>query len=224
MTDLSNPWLELPGSAPYVLPADRPYLAAFEQGGVNKRFKVDLNLLPEPFIGRRDSDVVILGLNPGIGAGDAANNRREPFRRRLFACLHHGQMAFPFHHLDPEENGPGSRWWRRVAGPLLATTDREVLARNLLCLEFFPYHSRSFGHVHLRLPSQDYTFQLLRDAMARGAVVIALRSMKIWTGAVPELAEYPNCFPVRVPRSPTISEGQCGKGFSAAMERIRGWT
>jgi hypothetical protein len=61
----------------------------------------------------------------------------------------------------------------------------------MLALEFPPYHSKRFAHAHLRLPSQQFTFELLRRAIKRGAVIVCVRGFREWVVAVPELATYP---------------------------------
>ena len=137
------------------------------------------------------------------------------------SCLRHDSVEYPFYYLDPAEHGPGTKWWCRAAGALMKESSRAALARELSSLEFFPYHSRSFGHAHLRLPSQEYTFGLLRKAIERGAVILLTRGESLWRGAVPELAGYPNCFRVKSWRSASISPRNCARGYAAALERLR---
>ena len=60
---LPNPWMELPSRAPYVLSSDRPFVEAFNKHADEAK-RLDLNLLPEPFIGNRSAPLVVLGLNP----------------------------------------------------------------------------------------------------------------------------------------------------------------
>ena len=127
---------------------------------------------------------------------------------------------YPFFHLDPELEGPGWDWWKRALSDLLRTYDRAILARSILCLEFFPYHSEGFAHGHLRLPSQEYTFSLLRAAMAREVPIIVTRGFSHWIGALPVLAGYPKVFRTRSHRTARISERNCPPGYASACRAI----
>ena len=42
----------------------------------------------------------------------------------------------------------------------------------------------------MTLPSQEFTFEQLRDAMRRGKQVVVMRSERIWLESVPELKAY----------------------------------
>ncbi|WP_303956391.1 hypothetical protein, partial [Desulfovibrio piger] len=60
------------------------------------------------------------------------------------------------------------------------------------------------------LPSFDFTQRILLAAMNRRALVVQLRSKKIWEEAVPGLATYPRRIECRNPRRPTLSPGNLG--------------
>ena len=65
------------------------------------------------------------------------------------------------------------------------------MARGLACIELFPYHSRNYRPLGVTLSSQAYTFQLVRQAMQRSALLVMMRAKRFWLAAVPELATYP---------------------------------
>ena len=104
----------------------------------------------------------------------------------------------------------------------LEDNDRATLARSILCLELFSYHSKEFAHGNLRLPSQDYTFSLVRGAIARGVPIIVTRGYNHWVGAVPELAGYSKTFRTRSQRTARISEPNCPLGYASACQVIEG--
>ena len=216
-----NPWRELPTKRPFVLPCDRVSVDLFNRSTKRDALRIETSLLPEPFTGRPDAPVVVLALNPGLSEEDARNHRKAAFRQRLLDCLRHEATNYPFHHLDPIEDGPGARWWLRTMGAVMAVTGRETLARKLFCIEFFPYHSSSFGHAHLRLPSQAYSFELVRRAMRRDAVILLTRGRGIWFGAVPELATYRHLHSVGNWRSASISPRNCPEGFEATLRKLK---
>jgi hypothetical protein len=86
---------------------------------------------------------------------------------------------------------PGSKWWRRRAiGALVskAKLSEEHLADRLGVVQFFPYASRTWGHGHLRLPTQAYAFWRVGQALEAGAYII-VRGLDLWVGAVPRLLD-----------------------------------
>ena len=188
---IDNPWHDLPVTPPYVLPCDMPAVAAFNSNTAKKNLLIQTNLLPEPFFGPLDAPVVVLLLNPGVGGGEEDLHKQSPYKEELLAALKSEKS--PHFHLREHAHGPGYNWWSRVAGSLIKNEEigQKKLSENLLCLEYFPYHSINFKHTHLRLPSQEFTFDQVRRAMAREAVIVSGRGFSIWCGAVPELANYP---------------------------------
>ncbi len=81
---MQNPWLKLPRRSPYVLPRDQDAVSILN-GRVsaknNGQGRINVNLLPEPFIGNpKTAKVVLLNLNPGVGDGDKQAHRNSVFR------------------------------------------------------------------------------------------------------------------------------------------------
>jgi hypothetical protein len=102
----------------------------------------------------------------------------------------------------------------------LKTVPRELVAAQLLSVEYSPYHSERFGH-HPMLPSQEYGFHLVRQAVLRNAVVVVMRSLKLWQAAVPELIGYHRAFTLRSVQNVAISPGNCPDGFGLLIEAFR---
>lgn len=218
-----NPWHDLPNEAPYVLPSDRHTVEVFNRtAGANHR--IHTNLLPEPFFGRLDAPVVVLLLNPGVGGDEDQLHQQPDFKKGLLAALTSDKG--PHFHLRQGAHGPGHEWWRRVAGRLIndELIGQQGLANNLLCLEYFPYHSRSFNHTHLRLPSQKFTFDQVRGAMERKAIIITGRGFPIWCGTVPELASYEHLCMIKS-RNAAITKGNITENkFDLIVEKLRAAT
>ena len=217
---MQNPWLALPRRPPFVLPVDAPYIRTFNRTA-SVDVAIDVNLMPEPFIGDPTSPVVILALNPGLSPKDPIINRDPAFRRRIRHTLERRPAARRFAPLEGDHTRPGARWWRRNLKAVLAEVGDECAARNLCCLEYLPYHSKTFDHSSLRLPSQAYTFGLLRKALAREAVVVLTRGARFWIGAVPELADHPRLVCVGNARSASISPRNCGSAFTTVVRELR---
>ncbi len=223
---MENPWSRLGSLPPFVLPEDWLAVDVFNQLNAHKpRRLIHHELMPEPFIGRTDAPVVYLALNPGFSENDSEQHGRPEFRKRLRRCIEGEPGEYPFFHLDPAGHGPGRSWWERTLGSLLRDVGPACVAQSFLCLEFFPYHSESFAHGRLRLPSQEYTFWLLRAALTREALVIVSRGWKEWVGAVPELARHARVYKTRSRRSSRLSPGNCPDGYAevcAALKEANG--
>src|SRR5258707_120499 len=102
---------------------------------------------------------------------------------RMRENLLHEPSAYPFVYLDPAFCEIG-KWWERKLRLLIKRFGREVLARSILNVPYFPYASQNFGHRRLSLPSQQYNFHLVREAMKRQAVIVLVRREDIWMEAV----------------------------------------
>jgi hypothetical protein len=69
------------------------------------------------------------------------------------------------------------------------------------------------------LPSQEYTFELARQACARNAVIVVMRSYKNWMSHVPELAEAHH-HRLSSTQNVMISPGNCPAGFEEIVEAL----
>jgi hypothetical protein len=210
-----NPWLALPSRPPYLLPCDSDAICA-HNATAPEAYRLQLDLLPEPFFGSIKAPAVLLLLNPGFDDRDSEAHARPGFQSALRNNYTHGSSEFPFYYLDPVLDGPGRKWWERKLGPVMKI-DRKKLAISLLCVQYFPYHSRRFRS-SLRLDSQKYGFHLVRSAINRGAVVVIMRAKKLWIKEIPELEGYSLSFTLKNPRNVTISRRNCedfDKVFSA---------
>lgn len=167
--------------------------------------RIHTELLPEPFFGRFDAPIVVLLLNPGFSADDAAFHAQPKFRSRLRVSIRAESDFQPHFHLSHGALGPGGKWWLRSVGPLIKEVGQECVADNLLAIEYFPYHSLKFRHGHIRLPSQEFSFSLVRAAIERKAAIICARGATVWFGAVPQLASYRRLSQLQNPRSASLS-------------------
>jgi len=219
-TQTHNPWSRLPETSPYVLPEDAPALFAFNLRAAAKS-KYDLSLFPEPYFGLPSAPVVLLALNPGWAEGDAIAHASPVFGSPARLSLVHQLESYPFLHLRPHLSTPGASWWQRIAKPPIKAVGVDAVAKNMCCVQFFPYHSRTFGSTRLSVPSQQYGFGIVRRAVERGADIIVMRSWKLWSAAVPELRGYRNLHFIKNPRNPTLSLANLGNGFNALLVRLR---
>jgi hypothetical protein len=214
-----NPWLTVPSEPPYLLRCDSDAISIYN-AKAQGMCRLQLNALPEPFFGRTTAPVVLLGLNPGFDERDPEVHSRPEFQALLRKNYMQGLSTFPFYFLDPRFESPGRAWWERKLKPLLDMFKPRALARSILCVEYFPYHSRRFCHASLQVPSQEYGFDLVRSAIARGAVVVLMRARKLWIRRVPELEGYSRGFTLNNVRNVVVSPRNCA-GFDVVVSAIR---
>jgi len=179
---------------------------------------LDLHFIPEPFIGRKDAPVVLLGNNPGFRNKQASAHRKEPaFADRMRSNLmHHLSEESPFLYLDPEPHisPPGYSWWENKLKHLFrefgkGDIARRILSQAVLAVEFFPYVSQKYGHDRLSVPSQQYSFELVQSAMARRAAIVLTRGERRWYRAVKGLASYSGLIVLKEVQRARISPGNC---------------
>ena len=58
---------------------------------------------------------------------------------------------------------------------LIAVVGLGAVARRVMCIEHFPYKSVSYRPLGVTLPSQHYSFGLVRDAIRQGKQVVVMR-------------------------------------------------
>lgn len=134
-----NPWLAVPRQPPYLLPCDR---AAIDEYNSKTReiSAIQLDVLPEPFVGVATAPVVLLNLNPGFDDRDPEVHVRPEFQAILRNNYAQSSTPYPFYFLDPAFESPGRQWWERKLRWLLEEFEPKELARSIQCVEYFPYH------------------------------------------------------------------------------------
>lgn len=123
-----------------------------------------------------------------------------------------------------------SNYWSRVLSPIVKEVGRDVVARNVCKIQFFPYQSQKFKSVHKSilkkygyinyLPSQEYNFELVKDAMRRKAMIIIPRAIKKWEGAIDELKNYDNKLTTNSYGNITLSEKNLGEDFHKVINKL----
>lgn len=204
---MDNPWRHLPQQPPYVFPPDLPAVTSFNQL-VGDDHQIHTELLPQPYLGDPTAPIVLLNLNPGF-----SENGHQLFDNPLGWALSlqnllHEPMSYPFYLLDPGiASYEGAKWWRTRLGALIRVAGDETVAKRICCVEYFPYPSRRHRPLARILDSQLYSFHLVEQAIARGALIVAMRSVKAWCEQVPHLRTYSRLHVCTNPRRPYITSG-----------------
>jgi len=219
-----NPWSELPAQSPYILEMDREAIEQYNHAVHNDDEKVIVQSIPEPFIGNPQSaKVVLLNLNPGHSEDDAKAYCDADFRKAMMTNLRHEAQECPFYALNPKLAWSAcGLWWQAHTRRLHdAGLTWECISAGLLVIEWFPYHSikgRGLPN-HVVCPSQEYSFQLVKDMLDKNLIVFGMRSKKYWLNVDQRVQEVPF---LHSPLNPCISPANTGEElFERIVEAIR---
>jgi hypothetical protein len=210
---MENPWRSLRMEAPYVYEPDKPAVAAFN-AHASEAQRIQTDVLPEPYLGSKDAPIVLLNLNPGFDESDYLayedGYTRDAWRKNVL----HEPLAYPFYFLDPQfSHAGGARWWKEKLKEPIQIAGAQTVANTILCIEYFPYHSRRFKPMPTLVASQRYSFDLADQAIDRNAVIVLMRAKRRWEDAVPRLSGYPRLFTLKSPIAAAISRRNCVDGF-----------
>jgi hypothetical protein len=201
---VENPWPRLsPSGNNLVLQIDQLTVSNHNFRS-DENHKFHLEFVPEPFIGNVNATVVALNANPGYDPLEVKIHTIPTIRKIMLDNLCHNYPGF--YYLSKEfDPSTGATWWRKKLRRLIEETSNNSVSRNLLVIESMAYHSKNFKFVNL--PSQQYSCQLVKMSIARGAIVIMMRSERVWYDLVPELRNYRNLIIMNNPQSTYFSPG-----------------
>lgn len=216
---MNNPWHDLPKSEPFVLKQDWPFVERHNEK-VGPDYKIHPELPPEPFLGNPDAPVVLLNLNPGYDPDDLWVYQQDPFARLSRDNLLHRGGSYPFYLLNPEiENTLGYKWWDSRLRELIKACGRECVAQNVLAVEMMPYHSIKYKP--LVVPSQAYSFELVRRAIQRRAVIVQMHGKNEWPKCFPELMGHQHYYRVNGMMAVHVTPKNCPEGFPVIVETLK---
>lgn len=164
---------------------DKPYIEAYNRNTRVEDYKIETELLqPIPYLGNPEAKVIWLLANPGLSATDSMYS---PLTAKVAheSRLHINKTIYPL--LSELDENPGLLWMKSKLSPLIRDVGLETVAHNLFIAEFHPYHSKQYAQIPYTLPTQQYTFDLVKNAVQSGALVIIGRLAKEWKIALPEL-------------------------------------
>lgn len=226
---MKNPWLEFVTNLDdnnLVLKQDREIIEKFNNQ-TNETYKVHTDIMPAPFMGNvLESPIVLLTLNPGYDEKEDERNYYKDYKSYWINEIQHlhSVSELPLFCLD-EKYIESSDYWLKKFMPLISFTSKEKVANNISIIQFFPYHTKKYKNIPKRLldgnlESQNYNFQLVRQAIERKAIIIILRGRKYWfqSDAVPELEKYQNTHFTNSYLNTILSEKNLGGTFKEMVE------
>ena len=190
---MKNPWLDFDYKAESQLhPLDAPHVHAFnremDKSPAKSIYKLSDAHAPLPYFGSLDAKLVILLANPGIGPSEVVPDESASQLELLDHARKHETKVSHFIYLDDVMAGTeGYRWWNQKMRSLVMETSLASVHEKVMVVEFHPYHSVNFSYLPITLPTQNYTFSLVRQKVSEGATFVMGRHQQGWLTAVPEL-------------------------------------
>lgn len=209
MTELvENPWLNISWEK-RIADIDKEYLAKFSCFE-----KIQKNTLPEPYTGDVNSNVYCLNLNPGSAC---VCDNSEPQLKKDFEEYTQKTLR---HEIDENmwfllKGTAGYDWWQQMTKDLCENP-------RMFVIEYFPYHTVKGTYFPRKLPSYEYSNQLIRQAMEDDKYIVIMRHRKEWLQRISGLEKYERLVCLNNPQNPCLtqnniepSEKSLERGFPA---------
>ena len=213
-----NPWVGFKFSDSMLHPDDADSVE-FHNRSSKSDYQFLLHLAPEPWIGNLQGNLLVLYSNPGA-TQDNLNKvflpKHHEVMEKSISNLNQEITSFPHFHFDPElKDTEGGKWFRSKYRWLIEETSDRAVSENLITCELAPYHSVKWKVPRRKLPTQEFTYEIIRNAMSRGAVILLARTPKIWLENLPELENYPKVF-----RPNSINASISPKNYPGNFDKI----
>ena len=214
--ELVNPWFEYinRSNKSTFHPNDEAHAMAFNSAmSKRKSFLLADYLEPFPYLGNPKAPVYVLLANPGKNSAEDKRTFKYSARNLELIkqnLLHEGNQPFLFRLNSPENPNLESSYFKQRTAKLVSATSLESVINNVFFINFHAYHSKSWYAIPFTFYSQKYSFELVRSAVKRNALIIMSRNMTGWITAVPELADYEHIFTFKSSRSVHLSEKNLG--------------
>ena len=210
MTELiENPWLNISWENS-IAEIDKEYLAKFSCFK-----KIQKNTLPEPYTGDVTSNVYCLNLNPGDACvcDDSEPQIKKEFEEYTLQTLRHeikDNMWFLL------KETAGYTWWQQMTEELRKY--KKGKNPRMFVIEYFPYHTVKGAYFPRKLPSYEYSNQLVRQAMAENKYIVIMRHRKEWLQRISGLEEYERLVYLNSPRRPYLTKNNFKPGPHANFD------
>ena len=200
MTELvENPWLNISWENS-IAEIDKEYLTKFSCFK-----KIQKNTLPEPYTGDVRSNVYCLNLNPGDACVcyNSEPQLKKDFEEYTQKTLRHELAGNMWSQL--EEDTAGKKWWQQNTKELCENP-------RMFVIEYFPYHTEKVAYFPRKLPSYEYSNQLIRQAMAENKYIVIMRHRKEWLQRISGLEEYERLAYLNSPENPCLTKNNFKHG------------
>lgn len=189
---VENPWLNISwGNS--IAEIDKEYLTKFSCFK-----KIQKNTLPEPYTGDVTSNVYCLNLNPGSACVcyNSEPQLKKDFEEYTQKTLRHEINYNMWFRLEDTD---GQKWWQQMTKGLRENP-------RMFVIEYFPYHTVKGTYFPRKLPSYEYSNQLIRQAMAENKYIVIMRHRKEWLQRISGLEKYKRLVCLNNPQNPCLTE------------------
>jgi len=219
---MENPWKTIRAitTEPYIAKDDKDAIKALFKKSPKKAEKLQLDYLPQPYMGNPKLAKIFL-LNGNPNAPDGKNDQKfsqkkfnEKYREIILNSLENKVKDYPLYALNPAfEKYSIYKWWYPRLKALINESNIETVSRDLFVAEYFPYFSERFRDANgIYLESQQYIFNLIKEAMDAGKTIIIMRAKNKWYDLVKDLKKYSHVMKLKNPRCTYISLGNMKRG------------
>lgn len=171
--------------------------------GIASPHKIHAGLIPIPYAGDiLNANIYILALNPGFGPHDYyAESYNNEFRKARIQQLRQEHMdnLYPWSDLNPLFCWHGGwKYWTSRLGDIINKLSEQkrtpykealmLLSKNIACLEYVPYHSKSYGirrSIVDKMLSSTLMKAFVHDyvvpkAIRGDAIIVVTRHVDVW--------------------------------------------
>ena len=207
---INNPWTELINNMNknyqlkdkcYALNREIEIIDSFNRSLSDNNYelyKIHTHIHPSHYTGNiLKAKIILLATNPGYNKNEESSLYKNPvFHKEVFdnlTFLNKSMLSSDVHRRNQ------SSYWYNKLKRLINETSFDIISENIAKIQFFPYHSvkyRSISKKHFinhrspYLDSQLFGFEIIKDAIKKGKLIIVLRSKKEWFKAIKDLEQY----------------------------------
>jgi len=206
---MKNPWIELEKVKDgEVAECDKK---AIEKIIEDSPKKLQIKYLPQPYMGDPTRAKIFL-LNGNPNAPDDAKNNpgelsQDDFNRDHRKVINDSydidnpknkEKDYPLYALNPDfEKYSIYRWWYDHLSCLIEAVGLKTVSEKVFAAEYFPYFSKKFHYFPKKQPyfsknlsgepileSQEYTFNLVKEAIEAEKIIVIMRAKKKWYNSI----------------------------------------
>jgi len=237
---MENPWKKINGDDFYI--NDKSSIEEMNRQS-QKEFEIrcqtgdpyfiDTELMPEPYMGNQNANIIFLFSNPGLTADkrEHDDHANPELKKTLIKNLTHQNEEFPYYYLDPKfKKTAGGEWIRTRIKQVIELLTAEfknknedevikAISNSIFTIQLHPFHSREYKTLKGNFFGHDYTLELFSNAVERvkkkDAIMICTRSYEEWNkvykakeNTIENLDELPMDYftKTKSPRSPHITK------------------
>jgi hypothetical protein len=213
---MENPWKNIKNmKSDYIAISDKDEIKNWK---TNPRF--DFTFIPQPFLGDPvNAKVFLLNGNPNdVGEHKSFLNNNKKI---VLENLEHKIIDYPLFCLNKEFEGSSiyTWWYKRLRQLIEEIGNQQQVSKNIFVAEYLPYFSENYRR-GITLPSQEYTFDIVRNAIHKDKMIIIMRARKNWEKSIDELIKYPYKYVLHSPQNVYVTRNNLGDEIFEKIKKL----